>query len=170
MTKEQENLIIENHNLIYQFMKQHNMYFDAVEDWYGLCAIGLCNAALLFDPSKGFKFSTFAYVCMKTSCLRTRMSLLKESQLDICAIKDMNAFNEVCADMCYDPYVTKEFQIFAEDMLSKYKEKTQKMLRLKLYNDYSFVQIGQLMGCSKQCVQQKWSAFVNNCRKVLELQ
>ena len=61
MTKEQERLVIDNHKLIYEYMWKHHMYEDDVEDWYGLCAIGLCKAALIYTPARGVQFSTLAF-------------------------------------------------------------------------------------------------------------
>lgn len=50
MTKEQEQLVVDNHKLIYSYMWKHNMYEDAVEDYYGLCAIGCVKQLLLMTP------------------------------------------------------------------------------------------------------------------------
>lgn len=65
LNEEQKKLVEENHNLIYSFLKYRNLSLNAVEDWYGTAAIGLCKAAMAFDDSRGLKFSTLAYVCME---------------------------------------------------------------------------------------------------------
>ena len=62
MTKEQEILVIENHNLIYYFIHKYNL---SIEDYYDICAIGLCKAANTYDDKKGIKFSTYAGVCIE---------------------------------------------------------------------------------------------------------
>ena len=64
LNKTQQKLVEDNHNLIYSFMNKNKLSFDAVEDWYGTCAVGLCKAALIFNPNKNIAFSTLAYVCM----------------------------------------------------------------------------------------------------------
>lgn len=170
MTKEQEKLIIENHSLIYAYMWKHNMYLDDVEDWYGLCAIGLCTAALHFDESRGLQFSTLAYICMRNSCTNSRRKAYGESLQDVTHINDMSVFNEICPDLSFDPYMDKEFKIFVEDLLLGYKENTQKTIRLRLYNGYTYEQISQIMGISRQAVQQKWVAFLKKCKKALNIQ
>ncbi len=54
-------LVEDNHNLIFAFCNKYNL--DRSE-YYDLAAIGLCKAAMTFDPSLGFRFSTLAYRCM----------------------------------------------------------------------------------------------------------
>lgn len=40
MTKEQQKLVEDNHNLIYLYLKNSNL---PVDDYYGIASIGLCN-------------------------------------------------------------------------------------------------------------------------------
>lgn len=60
MTDEQRKLVEDNHNLIYGFLNKKELDIDY---YYDIVAIGLCNAAMTYDLTKG-KFSTFAYGCM----------------------------------------------------------------------------------------------------------
>lgn len=60
MNSELTNLIYENENLIYSFMKDYNNYIDK-EDLYQVGVIGLINAYKNFKEEKGVKFSTYAY-------------------------------------------------------------------------------------------------------------
>lgn len=59
LTEEERDLVTNNHNLIYSYLNKYNLS----EDYYDLCAIGLCRAAHFYEPEKG-KFSTFAFLCM----------------------------------------------------------------------------------------------------------
>lgn len=163
MTKEQEHLIVDNHNLIYGYMNKHHMYEDDVEDWYGLCAIGLCKAALIYTSKKGAEFSTLAFVCMRNTCNKSRKRAYNESLQDVTNIVDRNAFEQICPDLSYDPYIDKELKIYVENMLTRYKDKAQQMIRMKLYQGLTFEQIGKIFNCSKQNVQQKWDRF---CKRV----
>lgn len=61
LNNEQRKLVEENHNLIYSFLNNQALSIE----WYDVCAIGLCNAALNFNGAT--KFSTFAYKCMLNS-------------------------------------------------------------------------------------------------------
>lgn len=65
LTKEQQQLATDNHNLIYYMMKKFNLSENDIEDWYGTCAIGLCNAALSYDVSQEYKFTTYACICIE---------------------------------------------------------------------------------------------------------
>lgn len=64
LNDEQRQLVENNHNLIYSFLRSHNLSLEATEDWYGTAAIGLCKAALAYDETRGARFSTLAYLCM----------------------------------------------------------------------------------------------------------
>lgn len=62
LNNEQRKLVEENHNLIYSFLNNQAL---SINEWYDICAIGLCKAALTFNGTT--KFSTFAYKCMLNS-------------------------------------------------------------------------------------------------------
>ena len=65
LTNRQQELVEKNHNLIYSFAKNKNLNIDSC---YDILAIGLCQAAKIFDESKG-KFSTIAYQCMQNEIM-----------------------------------------------------------------------------------------------------
>lgn len=67
LTSAQQRLVENNHNLIYSLANKSNIDID---EYYGVLAIGLCEAALAYDESKG-KFSTFAWIVMKNEYLKT---------------------------------------------------------------------------------------------------
>ena len=62
MTLEQENLVTENHNLIYHFIHKYNLPID---EYYGDCALALCRAALKYESNRQSSFATFASVCIE---------------------------------------------------------------------------------------------------------
>lgn len=64
LNKEQQKLVSDNHELIYRFLKIRNFSTDAVEDWYGTAAIGLCKAAMIYDVGSGCDFEKLAYIAM----------------------------------------------------------------------------------------------------------
>ena len=64
MTREAQRLVEDNHNLIYKFLRNHNLE----DDWYDVAAIGLCKAANNYNSDK-YEFSTYAYRCMYTTIM-----------------------------------------------------------------------------------------------------
>ena len=48
MTRESQRLVEDNHNLIYKFLRNHNLE----DDWYDVAAIGLCKAANNYNSDK----------------------------------------------------------------------------------------------------------------------
>lgn len=57
LTDEQRQVVADNHNLIYDMLNRNNW---SIDEYYDVAAIGLCRAAVGFDPAKGFAFSTYA--------------------------------------------------------------------------------------------------------------
>lgn len=60
LTTEQQKLVEQNHNLIYDFAKRKNLNID---EYYDILAIALCKAAQTYNNKKG-EFSTIANTCM----------------------------------------------------------------------------------------------------------
>lgn len=60
LSKSQQKLVSENHNLIYSFANQRGINLT---EYYDVLAIGLCKAAIIYDENK-YKFSTLAYTAM----------------------------------------------------------------------------------------------------------
>lgn len=60
MTEQQKQLVADNHQLIYEFLQNHDL---SVDEYYDLAAIGLCEAAIAFNPEIS-SFMDLAYSCM----------------------------------------------------------------------------------------------------------
>ena len=58
LTKEQQKIVEDNHNLIYDFLHRRGLN---IEEYYGIVAESLCKAVLNWDESKG-KLSTLFYI------------------------------------------------------------------------------------------------------------
>lgn len=65
MTEEQKRLVTENHNLIYGFLCKHKL---PQEEYYGVAAYGLCQAAITYNEEKA-GFPSYAYKCMLNAIL-----------------------------------------------------------------------------------------------------
>lgn len=88
----QQKLVEDHHNLIYSFMNQYKLSLNAVEDWYGCCAVALCKAAIIYNPNKDAAFSTLAYVCMHNEMKQIRR---KQAQEDIVLSLDYHISEDI---------------------------------------------------------------------------
>jgi len=86
MTKEQEQLVTDNHNLIYYYLKRHNL---DISSYYDVCAIGLCKAAMSYDKNKA-SFATYALHIMHNEYLMDirKNTLVKNKDVYICSLDE----------------------------------------------------------------------------------
>ena len=66
LDEQQKKLVEQNHNLIYHTLHKYKLN---EEEYYDILAIGLCKAAIYFDPKQS-KFSTFAIKVMYNEFLQ----------------------------------------------------------------------------------------------------
>lgn len=86
MTKEQEQLVTDNHNLIYYYLKRHNL---DISSYYDVCAIGLCKAAMSYDKNKS-SFATYALHIIHNEYLMDirKNTLVKNKDVCICSLDE----------------------------------------------------------------------------------
>lgn len=65
LTNDEKELVEANHNLIYWYIRTHNL---DVEEYYDILAIALCKAAIGYNEAKS-KFSTYANRCFENERL-----------------------------------------------------------------------------------------------------
>lgn len=64
----QEQLIMDNHNLVYHILQKMNLY-NQLDEYYDIAIIGLIKAAKNYDETKQINFSTFAGKCIRNELL-----------------------------------------------------------------------------------------------------
>lgn len=128
LSNEQQQLVADNHDLIYSFLHLHNL---PVDEWYDIAAIGICQAAYLYNTEKG-KFTTYAYAAMWGEVLhalkrKKNLSAVPEemiSSLDVPVDDEMsNSYNivdtidsgwdtedEIVAKIMYKNFYDKQFK------------------------------------------------------------
>ena len=155
MTKEQENLVIENHNLIYYFIHKYNL---SIEDYYDVCAIGLCKAASTYDDKKGIKFSTYAGVCIENEI---KQELRKQKNILVYSL-DMTFSNtsDGTGEISYVENITTGLSAY-DDILPYQLDKVLNAREYKLValslQDYTQVEIGNIIGISQAQVSRMFS-------------
>ena len=166
LTKDQQKLVEKNHNLIYHTIRKCNV---KQEDFYDVCAIGLCKAACKYDSNKA-NFSTFAIRCMVNEIKlqqRKEMALIRScdrcpERLDA-VITNSNGDEFTLADFlttglsAYDELVTFKLS----DILT---EKELYIAELK-YKGYDQSEIGDLLGISQSMVSRHLLKAKNKLRK-----
>lgn len=167
LTAKQQELIEENHNLIYKFASEKKLNID---DYYDILVIGLCIAATIYDEKKG-KFSTVAYRCMNNKLNdywrhKNIQSAIPESMIfSYDTPKDLdesnnnkgcqNAFSNNCS--AQDIVITKMMKETLINMLTKREQEVAKLI----LSDIRQLDIAEMLNCSRQNV----AAIVKTIRK-----
>lgn len=161
----QRKLVEDNHNLIYSFLNSRHLSLDAIEDWYGTAAIGLCKAALTYDESRGAKFATLAYICMDNEVrmvLRTnRKNVSVTASLDDeitatdgnCCLGDIIPDNR---DFYYSIYLNDAIDIATK----KLSDRDKKFIDLIVNYGMTNVEIAKRFGVSQPTVSRVYCKFI----------
>jgi RNA polymerase sporulation-specific sigma factor len=164
---------MENHNLIYDFAKHRNLDID---EYYGILAIGLCNAAKVFDKTKG-NFSTVAYKCMQNELYMYWRTTQKKSSIPKEMIVSYNVplkkNEESGEDTCHIDGLTDYYtpcdvvidNIMFEDFVNLLEDK-EKMIIQMLINGRTQTEIANVMNCRQSdvwyCIRKihkKWDKY-----------
>ena len=152
LDEKQKKLVEENHKLIYYTL---NKYKLNPEEYYDILAIGLCKAAIYFDPERS-KFSTFAIKVMYNEFL---MHDRDENANKRKVNKNTLSLNYIMRDpknqgrKCeFGEFLTSGREPFMDvihmhlpDILTK-----QELLACNLsYNGYNQTQIGEKLGVTQ---------------------
>ena len=142
----EHELIAGNHSLIHGFLNDNNL---DEQEYYDLCAIALCKAALEYDRRKS-KFSTYAYKCMENAVLdQLRRENREKRNYAVCSLQDVsdelphprNFENDVILKVI----VQEKAKVMTED---------ERFVLSRLLDDYSVREIAAELGCSTQNVYE----------------
>lgn len=75
MTDKQKKIAEVNHNLIYDYANRNGL---DINEYYDILAIGLCKAAIAYNPLVNEKFSPLANRCMKNEMIDYYKSIQKK--------------------------------------------------------------------------------------------
>lgn len=163
----QRKLVEDNHNLIYSFLNSRHLSLDSVEDWYGTAAIGLCNAAMTFDESRGTKFQTYAYKCMKNAVngvMRNNAKLIVPVfSLDDTAIENGSLEGIITdnKDPFFDIYVKESIEIATRGMSDRDKQMVDMIIR----QGYDQSSVARVFGLSRQRVSEIMKPVLETIRE-----
>lgn len=175
LTKEQQNLVTENHNLIYEFAKRKHL---AIDEYYGLLAIGMCQAAQIYNGESG-KFSTVANKCMNNILVNHYEHLSSQRSIPEDMILSYDASNggedgdnnSCFLDSLADSRCTHDIVvsgIMSEILINLLSEREQMVVNL-LVNGMTQDKIAERMGCKRQNIgyyikqiRKKWIVYMDN--------
>lgn len=162
MTDEQRQFAEDNHDLIYSFLHKYNLPLNAMEDYYGLAAIGFCKAVITFDKEQGNTFSTYAYYCMLNQ-VRWDKRLVK-NKLQLTSYEDIPDAEKWFIKDFRDMIREKDFNLSVQKYLTKFDDRTQLIVKHWLYGRKTFDEISKMVGVSRQRTQAIWKKFIEKAR------
>ena len=166
LNKTQQKLVEDNHNLIYSFMNKNKLSFDAVEDWYGTCAIGLCKAALTYNPDRNVKFSVLAYVCMSNEMKIVFRQQEKEIKnllsLQYRLDEEENISLQDCICSHNDEVGEMEFYEVFNKHYQKLSERNKRIIYDCIHKNESYKNIGKPYGIGRTTVSTIYNKFLDN--------
>lgn len=164
LSNSQQKLVEDNHNLIYSFMNKNKLSLNAVEDWYGTCAIALCKAALIFNPNKEIEFSTLAYVCMSNEMkmvLRNRDKVIKDTlSLDYNISENIRLGD--CIKSKSDEFGEVDFYTILNKYYGKLNTTHKNIINDYIYTDMTQKDIGKKYNLSRSMICTVYNQFLNN--------
>lgn len=165
LNEEQRKLAEANHDLIYWFMHKYNLCSpNAIEDWYGVCAIGLCKAAMMFDETRGATFSTFASKCMFTE-MRSSLRKKRINEIHFDPYLWNVYIDEPDADFAQDSDEYIDIKNLYLDILEKLTPKQKAVIIDIFEHDYSQLEVANKRSISRQRVNMIYNDFIKKLRK-----
>lgn len=80
LTDEQKQLVEDNMRLVYKVATEVYQGVYEYDDLVQMGSLGLCLAAIDYDPDKGVAFSTFATTCIKRAIFRHNQIMTKKKR------------------------------------------------------------------------------------------
>ena len=166
----QRELATQNHNLIYDYMYKHKLYFDDTVDWYGLLAENLCKAAYYFEDSRNVKFSTLVFKFFDNA-VTNQLKKIKDKQYYI-SLSDFIDGTEIPIiesvidnNDCFSESETKECIKKAYDSLSE-RQKT--VVKLILQEGLKQQEVAERLNIARTCATRDLKIFRTRLRELLE--
>lgn len=162
MTKEQEQLVTDNHNLIYFFLNKWGkiLEYSDMTDYYDICAIGLCKAAITYDSSKDVKFATYAGVCIENE-IKIELRNRKKYSAPVYSL-DMtfNNTSDGTGEIAFGENLTTGLSAYDEILpyqLDKVLNAREYKLVALILQDYTQIEIGNIIGILQAQVSRMFS-------------
>ena len=147
-------------------MHKNKLSFDAVEDWYGTCAVGLCKAALTYNPDRNVKFNTLAYVCMSNEMKMVFRQQEKEIKAPLSLQYNLDEEENICLQDCIcsrnDEIGEMEFYTVFNKYYDKLNETHKNIINDKIYTDMTQNELRSKHNLSQGYISKIYNKFLNN--------
>ena len=163
LTKEQQELVEKNHNLIYYAI---NKFSVPAEEYYGICAIGLCKAAGTYN-SHVSRFSTYALNVILNEIRMEKRKERKQEELHQISM-DAEYTNSKDDSVTLHEILTTKMDV--EDEIISFKLSdilTPEEMKIVnyLYMDYKQKDIGEMLGVCQPIVSRRIKSIKNKLMK-----
>ena len=159
LTDEQRTMVEENIGLVYKAVKDLFKGVYEYEDLIQVGSVGLCLAAICYQPEMGIEFSTYASTCIRKQILRhnqiwskQKRDLSKESySLDEMLRSATDTFGVTHKDLLVSPQNVEDEALadaLMDEVMSLPNERQRQVLLWHI-GGYTLNDIGQEMGVTR---------------------
>lgn len=164
MTEAQTRLVQDNLKLVFDVLNRKYPWLAYDEDVISVGNLGLCKAAMTFDPEKGFAFSTFAWRVILNEIrmyLRKDLKIKEHEHSSKFSRDDVQEGEDSEADVFdVEPIDEHGFESveFSKDLENAMSDLTENQRRIVegVAQRKSYVQIAKELGTSKQYVHSEF--------------
>lgn len=171
LNNKQRELVENNHDLIYSFLYSHNLSLYAIEDWYGIAAIGLCKAAMIYDETKEYEFSMLAYVIMDNEVKIVKQKEFKDSQSELdmdglMGATDKHSYFDLISDPEGFTYSVR-LNDAIKYALQKLNDRDKSIIELIAGCGTTSKRIAEMLKITQSAVHQVYRKFIQSIREYL---
>ena len=133
--------------------------FD-IEERIGIATVGLCRAALVFDPSRGWKFTTVAWTIIQ------RLLINEYHRMDVrrnVSRQHVSQFDDQIDQS--DPLSVIEARDWWFSVKDSVSDSDQELLKDYYADDMTMKQMGSKYGCTRSNIHQKLRRIRKALRK-----
>jgi RNA polymerase sporulation-specific sigma factor len=154
--KDEEQLVNDNLNLVHMILRKYRVPRGyEYEDMYQEGCFGLCKAAKLYDPTKGYKFSTLATRVIENIYFKIFREQSTAKRTGMCvSIHTITIDDLEIIDMIVDEKTDTESEAIANDALNTLLDADKELITLRL-DGMTQAEIGKRLGFAQSIIGRK---------------
>ncbi len=161
MTKEKEDLVIQNLGLSYYVAHKFKSSGIEWDDLVSIAQLGMIKAADAYDPDKDIKFGTFAAIVIRYEILQELRRIRKQSKYFLTvSLNEMLPGSEHPIERWelipddHDPFEHIENQVAVKQMLAGISNRDRWVLYLIMAEQISQQEVSKMLGVSQSYVSR----------------